>query len=153
MIYYCYIRGGSNMNVMKLDYDMEIFNEQNVELMISTLGLNTNNYLITMTKPSLLSVSAIGSIAEFANRYCIICFSDTELNLIMLSRINSKKVTELIKIQRNEISNIKLSNILVSYMLNIKASESTFKFQVFKKVARFTKIKNSIETFKKMYNL
>ena len=139
------------MNVMKLDYDMEIFNEQNVELMLSKLGLNTNNYLITMTKPSLLSVAAIGSIAEFANRYCIICFSETELNLIMLSRINSKKVTELIKIQRNEISNIKLSNILVSYMLNIKASESTFKLQVFKKVARFTKIKNSIESFKRIY--
>lgn len=139
------------MNVMKLDYDMGIFNEQNVELMLSKLELNTNNYLITMTKPSLLSFSAIGSIAEFANRYCIICFSETELNLIMLSRINSKKVTELIKIQRNEISNIKLSNILVSYMLNIKARESKFKFQVFTKVARFTKIKNSIESFKRIY--
>ena len=31
------------MNVMKLDYDMEIFNEQNVELMLSKLGLNHNN--------------------------------------------------------------------------------------------------------------
>lgn len=38
-------------------------------------------------------------------------------------------------------------------MLNIKVNESTMKFQVFKKVARFTKTKKSIESFKKMYNL
>ena len=106
-----------------------------------------------MTKPSLLSVAAMGSIVEFADRYCVICFSEKELNLIMLSRMNSKKVTELIKVKRNEISNIKLSNILVSYMLDIKTSDSVFKFQVFKKVARFTKIKNSIDLFRKIYNL
>lgn len=141
------------MDVIKLEYDMEKFNEENVELMLSKLGLNINDYFIAMTKPSLLSVAAIGNIAEFANRYCIICFSETELNLIMLSRIDNKKVTELIKIQRNEINNIKFSNILVSYMLNIKVSESTMKFQVFKKVARFTKIKNSIESFKRIYIL
>lgn len=90
---------------------MEGFNEESVELMLSKLGLNVNNYLIAMTKPSLLSVAVIGTIAEFANRYCIICFSETELNLIMISRINSKKITELIKIPRNEINNLKLSNI------------------------------------------
>ena len=60
------------MNVMKLNYDMEIFNQQNIELMLSKLGLNTNNYLITMTKPSYLSVAAIDKFAEFANRYCVI---------------------------------------------------------------------------------
>ena len=141
------------MNVMKLEYDMENFDEKNVELMLGKLGFNVNNYIISLTKPSLLSVAAMGSIAEFADRYCIICFSETELNLIMLSRMNSKKVTELIKVQRDEIANVKLSNILVSYMLDIKTSESTFKFQVFKKVARFTKIKNSIGLFKKIYNL
>lgn len=141
------------MNITKIDYDMESFNQESVELMLSSLGLNVNNYLIAMTKPSLLSVAAIGTIAEFANRYCIICFSETELNLIMISRINSKKITELIKIPRNEINNMKLSNIWISYMLNIKANESTMKFQVFKKVARFTKVKKSIESFKKMYNL
>ena len=141
------------MNVMKLEYDMENFDEKNVELMLGKLGFNVNNYIISLTKPSLLSVAAMGSIAEFADRYCIICFSETELNLIMLSRMNSKKVTELIRVQRDEIANVKLSNILVSYMLDIKTSESTFKFQVFKKVARFTKIKNSIDLFKKIYNL
>ena len=141
------------MNVMQLEYDMENFDEKNVELMLGKLGFNVNNYIISLTKPSLLSVAAMGSIAEFADRYCIICFSETELNLIMLSRMNSKKVTELIKVQRDEIANVKLSNILVSYMLDIKTSESTFKFQVFKKVARFTKIKNSIDLFKKIYNL
>ncbi len=81
-----------------------------------------------MTKPSLLSVALMGNIEEFSNRYCIICFSETELNLIMLSRISNKKITELIKIDRNEISNIKLSDILISYILNINVNESTMKF-------------------------
>ena len=67
----------------------------------------------------------------------------------MLSRLNSTKVTELIKINRNEISKIKLSDILISYMLNITASESTMKFQVYKKVAKFRKLKNSLEILKK----
>lgn len=138
------------MNVVSFQYDMEKFDEKNVELMLSKLGFDTNNYFIAMTKPSLLAVAAVGMVAEFANRYCIVCFSDTELNLIMLSRIDNKKVTELIKIQRSEITNIKLSNILICYMLKIKTNESVFNFQVFKRVAQFTKIKNSIELFKKI---
>lgn len=141
------------MNVTKMEDKMEKFNEENVEIMLKNLGLNANNYFITMTKPSLLNVALIGNIAEFSNRYCIICFSETELNLIMLSRINSTKVTELIKIERNEISKIKLSDILISYMLNLTANESTMKFQVYKKVAKFTKLKDSLELFRKLYNL
>lgn len=141
------------MNVAKVDYEMKKFNEENVELMISDLKFNVDGYLITMTKPSLLNVALIGNFAEFANRYSIICFSETELNLIMLSRINSKKVTEVIKIDRSEISKMKLSNVLISYMLDIVQGESTMKFQVYKSVAKFTKIKASIELFKKMYNL
>lgn len=141
------------MNVTKMEYKMEKFNEENVELILKNLGLNVDNYFLAMTKPSLLSVALVGNIVEFANRYCIICFSETELNLIMLSRVNNKKVTELLKIDRNEINNIKLSDILISYMMNIKASESTMKFQVYKKVGQFKKIKNSIELFKKIYNL
>lgn len=141
------------MHTMKLDYNMEFFNEENVELLLSKLGLNVNNYFIAMTKPSLLSVAAFGSIAEFANRYCILCFSEAELNLIMLSRINNKKVTEFIKIPRNEIKNIKLSNILICYMLKINTNDSKINFQVFKKIARFNKLNNSIDLFKKTYNL
>lgn len=141
------------MNVTKVDYEMKKFNEENVELMIRDLKFNADGYLITMTKPSLLNVALIGNFAEFANRYSIICFSETELNLIMLSRINSKKVTEVIKIDRSEISKMKLSNVLISYMLDIIQGESTMKFQVYKSVAKFTKIKASIESFKKMYNL
>jgi len=141
------------MNITKMEYKMEKFNEENVELMLKTLGLNTNNYFIAMTKPSLLNVALIGNIAEFSNRYCIICFSETELNLIMLSRVNSSKVTELIKIESNEISKIKLSDILISYMLNLTARESTMKFQVYKKVAKFTKLKDSLDLFRKLYNL
>lgn len=141
------------MNITKIEYKMQKFNEENVELMLKNLGLNINNYFIAMTKPSLLKVALIGTIAEFANRYCIICFSETELNLIMLSRVNSTNVTEMIKINREEIDKIKLSDILVSYMLNIKTSKSTMKFQVYKKVAKFTKLKNSLEIFKKLYNL
>ncbi len=141
------------MNVIKLDYEMEKYNEENVELMLGSLGLDTNNYFIAMTKPSLLSVTTAGLLAEFANRYCIVCFSETELNLIMLSRLNTKKATEQIKIQRNEITNIKLSNILVSYMLNIKEEDSTLKLQVYKKVALFPKAGNAVSIFKDMYNL
>lgn len=141
------------MNVTKMEYKMEKFNEENVEVMLKNLGLNANNYFVAMTKPSLLNVALIGNIAEFANRYCIICFSETELNLIMLSRINSTKVTELIKIESNEISKIKLSDILISYMLNLTASQSTMKFQVYKKVAKFTKLRDSLEVFKRLYNL
>lgn len=141
------------MNITKIEYKMQKFNEENVELMLKNLGLNINNYFIAMTKPSLLNVALIGTLAEFANRYCIICFSETELNLIMLSRVNSTNVTEIIKINRDEIDKIKLSDILVSYMLNIKTRESTMKFQVYKKVAKFTKLKNSLEIFKKSYNL
>ena len=71
----------------------------------------------------------------------------------MTSNVSSTKITELIKIDRNEISKIKLSDILVSYMLNITVSESNMKFQVYKKVGKFTKIKDSIELFKKLYSL
>ena len=141
------------MNITKMEYAMEKFNEENVEILLKNLGLNTNNYFIAMTKPSLLDVAFKGMIAEFSNRYCIICFSETELNLIMLSNVNSTKVTELIKINRNEISKMKLSDVLISYMLNITASESTMKFQVYKKVAKFTKLKSSLEAFKKLYSL
>lgn len=140
------------MNITKMDYEMKKFNEENVELMLKNLGFNIDNYFIAMTKPSLLNVALMGNIAEFSNRYCIICFSETELSLIMLSRINSKKVTELVKIDRSEISKMKLSDIVISYMLNITASQSTMKFQVYKKVAKFTKLKNSIELFKNLYN-
>ena len=141
------------MNVIKIDYKMQKFNKENVELMLKNLELNMDNYFITMTKPSLLNVTLIGAIAEFSNRYCIICFSETQLNLIMLSRTNSKKVTELIRINRDEINKIKLSDILISHILNITVNESNMKFQVFKKVAKFTELKSSIESFKNLYNL
>lgn len=141
------------MNIVKLNYEMNEFNDENVKKILSQLNLNSNNYFIAMTKPSLLNLAVIGNIAEFANRYCIICFSESEVNLIMLSRISNKKTTELIKINHNEINDIKLSNILISYMMNIKCEESNIKLQVFKKVAKFSNIKNSINVFKKMYNL
>lgn len=136
-----------------MDYEMECFNEENIEIMIKNLELNTKNYFIALTKPSLLNLALLGNITNFFNRYCIICFSETELNLIMLSRIDSKKVTELIKINRNEINKIKLSNILISYTLKINISKSNMKFQVFKKVAKFSKLKESIRLFKDSYNL
>ena len=141
------------MNITKMEYKMEKFNEENVELILKNLGLNVNNYFIAMTKPSLLNVAVIGLAAEFSNRYSIVCFSETELHLIMISRLNTTKVTEVIQIDRNEIDKIKLSDILISYMLNITAGESTMKFQVYKKVAKFKKLRESIEVFKKIYNL
>lgn len=141
------------MNAIKLNYEMYCFDENNIRQMLNQLNLNSNNYFIAMTKPSLLKIALVGEIIEIANRYCIICFNETELNLIFLSRTNSKNATDLVKIPRNEISDIKLSNVLVSYMLDIKCCESKIKFQVFKKVAGFSNLKNSIDLFKVMYNL
>lgn len=139
------------MNVTKLEYNMEKYDEENISLMLSRFGLDVNNYFIAMTKPSMLNEALLGSIIELANRYCIVSFSETEINLIMLSRVSNKKVTEVIKIPRSEIINIKFSNILISYTLSIKTNDSTLYFQVFKKVGKFTKIKSGIESFKKIY--
>ena len=141
------------MEIMKFDYEMRNFSGEDVELLLSKLGFNLDGYFIAMTKPSLLSMTLVGNLSNFSNRYCIVCFSDTELNLIMLSRMNSKKVTEIVKIPRTEIINMKLSNILISYTLKMKINDSKMKFQVFKKVGKFEKIKTSLESFKNMYNL
>ena len=139
------------MNIMKLNYEMKRFDEQNVEYLLKELELDLNNYFIAMMKPGLLSMLLGGSIVGFYNRYCIVSFSEAELNLVMLSRMDTKKVTEVVKINRNEINNIKLSNILISYMLKISFYDSKMHFQVFKKFARFSKIKNSIQLFQNMY--
>ena len=141
------------MVVQNYEFEMDAFNEQNIESLLNNLALNVDNYFIAMTKPSLLNRAIFGTFSDFGNRYCIVCFSEIEVTLIMLSRLSNKKVTETIKIPRNEITNVKLSNILISYMLNIKTNDSSIKFQAFKKVAGFTKIKNSIETFKRMFML
>lgn len=141
------------MNVTKLDYNLEKFDDENIQLLLTKLGLNKDNYFIAMTKPSILTIALVGTIAEFANRYCIICFSETELNFIMLSRLNSKKVTELIKIQRAEIDNLKLKNILISYILTLKADKNKMIFQVYKKVAKIKNTKESIKLFKQIYNI
>lgn len=139
------------MYTEKLDYKLEKFNEENVDALITKLGLNVNNYFFAMTKPSNLSRALIGNIAEFSNRYCIFVFSESEINLIMLSRLDNKKITEIIRFGKNEISSLKLSNVLISYMLNISLDGSNMKFQVFKKFGNFKKVKNSIELFKKIY--
>lgn len=141
------------MNVTKLDYNLEKFDDENIQLLLTKLGLNKDNYFIAMTKPSILTIALVGTIAEFANRYCIICFSETELNFIMLSRLNSKKVTELIKIQRAEIDNLKLKNILISYIFTLKADKNKMIFQVYKKVAKIKNTKESIKLFKQIYNI
>jgi hypothetical protein len=139
------------MNVTKVEYNLKKFNQENVEALLESLGLDVNNYLLSMTKPSMLSRALVGNIVDFSSRYCIICFSETEINLIMLSRLDSKKVTETIKINRDEINDIRLSNVIISYMLNIKLSDSNMKFQVFKKVGKFTKINSALEVFKQIY--
>ena len=141
------------MNVTKLDYNLEKFDDENIQLLLTKLGLNKDNYFIAMTKPSILTIALVGTIAEFANRYCIICFSETELNFIMLSRLNSKKVTELIKIQRTEIDNLKLKNILISYIFTLKADKNKMIFKVYKKVAKIKNTKESIKLFKQIYNI
>ena len=92
------------MNVTKYDYIMQKFDQENVETLLTNLGYNINNYFFAMTKSSVLSKVIIGNIMDFASRYCIICFTETEINLIMLSRLDNKKVTDIININRNEIN-------------------------------------------------
>ncbi len=139
------------METTKLDYKLKKYNEENVEILLKELGLNSNNYFLAVTKASMLNRAIIGNVVDFFNRNCIICFSETEIDLIMLSRIDNKKITEIVKINRNEINNVKLSNILISYMLNVKLDKTSMKFQVFKKVRGFTKLRNAIDLFDKMY--
>lgn len=139
------------MIVTNLEYNMSKFDVENVEKVIADLGLNVNNYFFALTKPSMLSRTLVGNIADFSSRYAIVCFSETEINLIMLSRMSNKKVTELIRINREEIKSVKFSNILISYMLKMKLNDSTMNFQVFKKFGKFAKVKNSLELFKKTY--
>ena len=130
---------------------MQKFDQENVEALLVNLGLSVDNYFFAMTRPSLLSRAVIGNIVDFANRYCIISFSETEINLIMLSRLSNKNTTELIKINRNEIVSAEFSSILISYMLYLKTNESSMKFQVFKKFGKFNKISASLELFKRLY--
>ena len=59
------------MNVTKLDYTFQKFDQENVETLLTNLGLNVNNYFFAMTKPSILSRALIGNIANFSNKYCI----------------------------------------------------------------------------------
>lgn len=139
------------MNVVKLEYQMSKFDEANVEYLLTSLGFNPNVYFFAMTKPSLLSRAIIGNVMEFSSRYCIVCFSEAEINLVMLSRLDNKKVTEIYKINRSEISNLKLSNLWFCYKLKIKTSDSNLKFQVFKRFGKFAKVKNSLEVFKQLY--
>lgn len=141
------------MNVKKIEYNLSKFDEENVETLLDSLNYNKGNYFFTMTKPSILSRILIGNITDFSNRYCIICFSEAEINMIMLSRLSNKKVTEIISINRDEIIGMKLSNVLISFMLNIKLNESNLKFQLFKKFGKFSKVKGSIEAFREMYKL
>lgn len=138
------------MNTTNLDYSMESFDENNVNTMLNRLGINASGYFIAMASPSLSQLIFVGS---FGYRNCIICFSETELNLIMLSRMTNTKATELIKIQRNEISNIKMSDILLGYKLSMKANGKKMKFQIHKSAAKFPKIGASIELFKQFYSL
>ena len=56
------------MEVMKVDYEMEAFTGENVELLLSKFGFNLDNYFIAMTKPSLLSATLVGNIANFSKK-------------------------------------------------------------------------------------
>ncbi|MBR3645766.1 MAG: hypothetical protein IKN54_05050 [Lachnospiraceae bacterium] len=139
------------MEVAKYDYKMAKFDQENVEILLRQLGLNTEHYFGAMTKPSNMKRMLVGNVADFSNRYCIVSFDETQIHLIMFGRLDTKKVTEIFRINRAEISKIKLSNILISYMLHMKADGNKLKFQVFKIFGKFNKIKSSIELFKTIY--
>lgn len=140
-------------SVLPNTYDLEKFNSENVEKMFSDIGLNTDNYLYTMTKVSSFLYAATGTIANFARQYCVINFDENELVLFMLSRLDNKKVTNIFKIPKSEIESVKISNILISYNLTITAKDGTLKFQLFKKVKIFSKQKESIKKFKELYTI
>ena len=139
------------MEVTKYDYNFESFNENCVEELLVKLGLSNNNYFFAITKPSLIDRLVVGNILEFANRYCFLCFSESKITMIMLSRLNSKKVTEIITLNHDEIKSVDFSNVFISYKMKIKTENSTMNFQVLKKVRNFNKIADSIELFKKYY--
>ena len=141
------------MNVIKINYQLEKFDEENVCNLINNLNLNCSNYFLAMTKPSFLALAAFGSPAEFVNRYCLVCFNETKIDLVLLSRLDTKKVTEVIEISKTEITKIKLSDVLVSYMLKMEAGNCRYNFQVFKKAARFNTVASGIANFKTLYNL
>lgn len=141
------------MNAIKINYQLEKFNEENVCTLINSLGLNCSNYFLAMTKPSLLTVAALGAASEFTSRYCLFCFNETKINLVLLSRLDTKKATDIIEIPKEEITKLKLSNVLVSYMLKVGTNNSELNFQVFKKVAHFPSVHTGINNFKIMYNL
>lgn len=140
------------MYTTKLDYKFQKFNEENVEALLKNLNLNPNNFF-AMEKPGMLSMAFIGNLANFfVQRYCIFCFSETEIKLIMLSRLDNKQVTETITIHRNELNKIKISKILFIDRLCIKLCNSgTMKFQVFKKFFNFKPTSDAIEVFKTIY--
>ena len=133
------------------NYVMESFNEENIERMLSNFGLNKDHYLYMMTNLSTLQLVVGGTLANFARQYCIMSFNENEVVLFMLSRLDNKKVTNIIKINKCDIDTIKLKNVIISYNLKIKSKLGSIGFQLFKKVRGMSKQKENIKIFKSMY--
>lgn len=141
----------NNQYYMEYNYEMPGFDQNNIELMLQQMGLSTD-FMWTMTEATMLDYAIFGSFAGFKSQNCIINFSEWGLILILLSRLNAKKVTGIIRIPKSDISLIKVSNILVSYNLKIKFAGGTLKFQLFKVVGGMKKQKENIAKFRNMYN-
>lgn len=132
-------------------YVLEKCNEENIEKMLINYGLNKNNYLYMMTNASALSYVIAGSLANFSRQNCIMSFNENQIVLFMLSRLDNKKITNVIKIDKCDIDLIKLSNVIISYRLKIKSKVGDISFQLFKGARGLSKQKDNIKLFKTMY--
>lgn len=140
------------MDIFDVNYEMDKFDQNNINIMLNNLGINAINYFMAMTRPSFISKVFLGVLSEFTNRYCIIAFNENEIYIIITAGLTGKTIDKIIKINRNMMNGLKLSNSLIYYMLKIDVEGCVYNLQVFKKVGGFNNIKDSLETFKKIYN-
>jgi len=140
----------NNQYYMEYTYDIPKLDQESIETMLKQMGLSSD-FLWTMSQATFLEYAAFGNLANLTNQNCIINFSEGGLILILLSQLNNKKVTGIIRIPKSGITFVKVSNILVSYNLKIKFNAGTMVFQLFKLVRWLPKQKENIKKFREMY--
>ena len=119
--------------------------------MFRKFNLQTENYFFVITNVATYKYLIAGSLANFSRQYAVINFNVNEIVMFMFSRLDNKKVTNIIRLSRNEILQTKVSNHLISYNLSIETNNGNFHFQLFKKYGKFDKQKDSINKFQQMF--
>ena len=139
------------MERLSVDYKMEQFTPEELDKFLIANGIRYDGYIYGMTQKSLSIRITVGNVVNFTNTNCFICFTNNDITLVMLSRLSNKHITEIIKINKEEITNTSLTNILFSYMLTLKTNDTTFRIQVLKKLLRFPRVSTDIDLFKSFY--